>query len=77
MRGRRFLYTDGLIERPGEDLGESLSRLALAVAAEPATRVDLGGLVTTLAAPSERRDDVCVLRVTADRHSRAEGGDAP
>lgn len=61
-----FFYTDGLIERPEEDLGASLTRFVRAVTATPAAP-DLGNLVTALAVPGEQRDDVCVLRITADR----------
>ncbi|MEV7558841.1 SpoIIE family protein phosphatase [Streptomyces sp. NPDC089795] len=65
-----FLYTDGLIEQPGEDLDESLNRLVTAVTAAPASRRDLGDLVTALGVPDdEPRDDVCVLRITARRSS--------
>ncbi|MEC4574612.1 PP2C family protein-serine/threonine phosphatase [Streptomyces virginiae] len=63
-----FLYTDGLIEQPGEDLGDSLDRLVTAVTAVSASRRDLGDLVTALDVPGdEPRDDVCVLRITASR----------
>ncbi|MGZ9928780.1 SpoIIE family protein phosphatase [Streptomyces sp. NC-S4] len=64
-----FLYTDGLIEKPEEDLGESLTRLVAAVMATPAPRRDLDDLVTALGVPGEPRDDVCVLRITAGRSS--------
>ncbi|MFE5560621.1 SpoIIE family protein phosphatase [Streptomyces sp. NPDC056544] len=64
-----FLYTDGLIEKPGEDLGASLSRLVAAVTATPASHRDLGDLVTALGVPGGPRDDVCVLRITASRSS--------
>ncbi|MFG2985832.1 PP2C family protein-serine/threonine phosphatase [Streptomyces sp. NPDC048258] len=60
-----FLYTDGLIERPGEDLGDSLTRLVHAVTATPPTEPSLSDLVTALTAQGDRRDDVCVLRITS------------
>ncbi|MET9634973.1 PP2C family protein-serine/threonine phosphatase [Streptomyces virginiae] len=59
------LYTDGLIENPGEDLGHSLARFVSAVTAPPATDPGLDNLVTALAVPGEQRDDVCVLRITS------------
>ncbi|MER7538386.1 SpoIIE family protein phosphatase [Streptomyces sp. NPDC097704] len=62
-----FLYTDGLIENPGEDLGDSLTRLVRAVTSTPATDAGLDDLVTALALPGEQRDDVCVLRITSGR----------
>ncbi|MER7834878.1 SpoIIE family protein phosphatase [Streptomyces sp. NPDC096040] len=57
---RLLLYTDGLMERPGEDIDMGLTRLAEAVrTAEP------GSLEALLAAmlEGERRDDVCVLDI--------------
>lgn len=62
---RLFLYTDGLIERPGEDMERSLGRLAYAVTTPPVRDASLEQLVTALAVPGRRRDDVCVLRVSA------------
>ncbi|MEU6009011.1 SpoIIE family protein phosphatase [Streptomyces sp. NPDC047453] len=58
---RLLLYTDGLVERPGEGIQEGLERLAAAAAAgrgEPAGA--LGPLLASML-ESERRDDVCVL----------------
>ncbi|MBT2543438.1 SpoIIE family protein phosphatase, partial [Streptomyces sp. ISL-44] len=40
-----FLYTDGLIEIPGEDLGESLTRLVRAVTPSPGTDPSLAELL--------------------------------
>ncbi|MGW1620137.1 SpoIIE family protein phosphatase [Streptomyces sp. NPDC002172] len=57
---RLLLYTDGLVERPGEDIDAGLDRLAAAaLAAGPAT---LDALLTAMLA-GERRDDVCVLDI--------------
>lgn len=58
---RLLLYTDGLVERPGEGIQEGLERLAGAAAAgrgDPAGA--LGSLLASML-ESERRDDVCVL----------------
>ncbi|MER6085034.1 SpoIIE family protein phosphatase [Streptomyces sp. NPDC001833] len=57
---RLLLYTDGLVERPGEDIDAGLDRLAAAaLAAGPAT---LDALLAAMLA-GERRDDVCVLDI--------------
>ncbi|MFI1169025.1 SpoIIE family protein phosphatase [Streptomyces sp. NPDC020801] len=60
---RLLLYTDGLVERPGEVIEEGLARLA---AATTARRSDAPGSLGPLLASvleGERRDDVCVLDV--------------
>jgi serine phosphatase RsbU (regulator of sigma subunit) len=60
---RLLLYTDGLVERPGESLQAGLDRLAEAVRAQgPAESGSLDALLTTMIA-DERRDDVCVLDI--------------
>ncbi|MFJ9561204.1 SpoIIE family protein phosphatase [Streptomyces fuscichromogenes] len=63
---RLLLYTDGLVERPGEDIEVGLDRLArAALAVGPAA---LDALLTAMLS-GERRDDVCVLDIrmpTAD-----------
>ncbi|MEU9151159.1 SpoIIE family protein phosphatase [Streptomyces sp. NPDC048417] len=57
---RLLLYTDGLVERPGEDIDMGLARLAEAVrTAEPGT---LDALLAAML-EGERRDDVCVLDI--------------
>ncbi|MFF4488006.1 SpoIIE family protein phosphatase [Streptomyces sp. NPDC001544] len=60
---RLLLYTDGLVERPGEGLDAGLTRLAAAVLAHPTD--EPGALEALLAAmlQGERRDDVCVLDI--------------
>ena len=61
------LYTDGLIEQPGEDVGTGMSRLARALAAGPAQSPDdLCDSVLASLAPRPR-DDVTLLlaRTTA------------
>ncbi|HUN34195.1 MAG TPA: SpoIIE family protein phosphatase [Trebonia sp.] len=55
------LYTDGLIERPGEDIGIGLSRLARALAYGPADSLDaLCDAILASLAPHPR-DDVALL----------------
>jgi serine phosphatase RsbU (regulator of sigma subunit) len=55
------LYTDGLIEQPGEDIGAGLSRLARALAAGPARPPDdLCDSVLAHLAPHPR-DDIALL----------------
>ncbi|MGW3465175.1 SpoIIE family protein phosphatase, partial [Streptomyces olivaceoviridis] len=60
---RLLLYTDGLVERPGEGLDAGFARLAEAVRAHG--RGESGSLDALLAAmlTDERRDDVCVLDI--------------
>jgi serine phosphatase RsbU (regulator of sigma subunit) len=61
------LYTDGLIERPGQDLAVGISRLARALADGPAESLDelCDSILATLA--PQPRDDVALLlaRTTA------------
>jgi len=55
------MYTDGLIERPGEDIGTGMSRLACALADGPAHSLDeLCDSVLASLAPRPR-DDVALL----------------
>jgi serine phosphatase RsbU (regulator of sigma subunit) len=62
------LYTDGLIEQPGQDIGAGMSRLARALAAGPAR--SLGQLCDSLLASlaPRPRDDIALLlaRATAE-----------
>lgn len=60
---RLLLYTDGLVERPGESLDAGLTRLAAAVLAHSTD--EPGALESLLAAllQGARRDDVCVLDI--------------
>ncbi|MGX1135322.1 serine phosphatase RsbU (regulator of sigma subunit)/PAS domain-containing protein [Streptomyces glaucescens] len=60
---RLLLYTDGLVERPGEGLDRGLERLAEAAVAHHGD--GSGSLEPLLAAmlAGERRDDVCVLDI--------------
>ncbi|MFK4144653.1 SpoIIE family protein phosphatase [Streptomyces sp. NPDC004065] len=60
---RLLLYTDGLVERPGEIIERGLDRLAAAAAAHG---TDAAGSLTPLLSAvleGDRRDDVCVLDV--------------
>ncbi len=60
---RVLLYTDGLVERPPENIDLGLQRLAEAVAAHPGDEPgSLGTLLDTML-EDERRDDVCVLDI--------------
>jgi len=54
------LYTDGLVERRGEDVDEGIARLAERLSAAPAGADLLDAAIGPVAA-SERRDDVAVL----------------
>lgn len=60
---RVLLYTDGLIERPGETLDRGLKRLAEGVLAHHTDEAGrLGALLAEVLA-GERRDDVCMLDI--------------
>lgn len=60
-----LLYTDGLVERPGEHLDEGLGRLARAAETElsPDGPGSLDTLLSRLLLPDEQRDDVCLLDI--------------
>ncbi|MEU2385228.1 SpoIIE family protein phosphatase [Streptomyces sp. NPDC012461] len=61
---RLLLYTDGLVERPPENIDVGLERLAEAVARHPDEEPgSLHGLLETMLADDDRRDDVCVLDI--------------
>ncbi|MEU3511887.1 SpoIIE family protein phosphatase [Streptomyces longwoodensis] len=60
---RVVLYTDGLVERPAENIDRGLERLAGAVAAQAAAgTASLDRLLGTVL-EAEQRDDVCVLDI--------------
>lgn len=60
---RLVLYTDGLVERPGESIDRGLERLARAATAPAAAGpTPLDRLLGAMLDP-ERRDDVCVLDI--------------
>jgi serine phosphatase RsbU (regulator of sigma subunit) len=61
------LYTDGLVEQPGQDISAGMARLARAMAAGPTRSLDeLGDNMLTSLAP-HARDDIALLlaRTTA------------
>jgi serine phosphatase RsbU (regulator of sigma subunit) len=62
------LYTDGLIEQPGQDIGTGMSRLAHTLAASPAPSLDqlCDSVLASLGARA--RDDIALLlaRTTTD-----------
>ena len=66
------LYTDGLVEQPGQDLGTGMSRLARALGASRARSLDdLGDSVLAGLGPPTR-DDIALLLARPVRHgSRA------
>jgi serine phosphatase RsbU (regulator of sigma subunit) len=53
------LYTDGLIEHPGQDITAGLTRLARTLAAGPARSLDQ--LCDNLLAGADARDDIALL----------------
>lgn len=78
---RLLLYTDGLVERPGEGLDAGLDRLVRAVCAhDGGDGGDSGSLEALLAAMlvDEWRDDVCVvdIRVPGRAAEAADGEEA-
>jgi serine phosphatase RsbU (regulator of sigma subunit) len=74
---RLLLYTDGLVEHPGESLDTGLDRLAEAVRAHGCGEAgSLDALLATMLA-EERRDDVCVLDIRMPLEGVADGADAP
>ncbi|CAL9339882.1 SpoIIE family protein phosphatase [Streptomyces sp. enrichment culture] len=61
---RLLLYTDGLVERPPENIDQGLERLAEAVTSHPDEEPgSLHTLLETMLAGDDRRDDVCVLDI--------------
>ncbi|MEU1168645.1 SpoIIE family protein phosphatase, partial [Streptomyces sp. NPDC005921] len=69
---RLLMYTDGLVERPGEDIDTGLSRLADAV--RTAGPGSLDALLDALL-EGERRDDVCVLDIRVPMPDEDGSGD--
>ncbi|MFD7994110.1 SpoIIE family protein phosphatase [Streptomyces mexicanus] len=65
---RLLLFTDGLVERPGEGIELGLERLAKTAAAHHRTDApgSLGPLLASML-EGERRDDVCVLDIRVPR----------
>ncbi|MEU5595352.1 SpoIIE family protein phosphatase [Streptomyces sp. NPDC020298] len=60
---RLLLYTDGLVERPGEGIDAGLARLATAVLAQNTDGPGALESLLTSMLEGERRDDVCVLDI--------------
>ncbi|MFF5973330.1 PP2C family protein-serine/threonine phosphatase [Streptomyces sp. NPDC012769] len=59
-----LMYTDGLVEEPGEDIGDGLARLARTAAECSGSGRVLEDLLDALVTPDLRRDDICVLHAT-------------
>lgn len=59
-----LLYTDGLVEKPGEGLDAGLDRLVQAAAACTGSTRALEGILDTLVTPDARRDDICALHIS-------------
>ncbi|MET9949943.1 SpoIIE family protein phosphatase [Streptomyces sp. NPDC006339] len=59
-----LLYTDGLVEEPGEDIGDGLARLARTAAECSGGGRVLEDILDALVTPDLRRDDICVLHAT-------------
>ncbi|MFB6890085.1 PP2C family protein-serine/threonine phosphatase [Kitasatospora sp. NPDC056327] len=59
-----YLYTDGLVERPGEPIDEGLARLAGTALAHVDVARPLDGIVRDLITPHTRRDDICALHIS-------------
>nr|WP_228396023.1 SpoIIE family protein phosphatase [Streptomyces sp. RB17] len=73
---RLLLYTDGLVERPGESLDAGMDRLADAVRAQGCgTSGSLDALLATMLA-DEGRDDVCVLDIRVPLEDVTDVADA-
>ncbi|WP_344070604.1 PP2C family protein-serine/threonine phosphatase [Streptomyces crystallinus] len=59
-----LLYTDGLVEKPGEDVDEGLARLVAAATAPTGGARVLDGILDALVTPDARRDDICALHIS-------------
>lgn len=59
-----LLYTDGLVEKPGEDIDVGLDRLARAAVESAGGTRSLDDTLVTLLGPDARRDDVCAVRIS-------------
>jgi hypothetical protein len=56
-------YTDGLIERPGEDMDAGIASLAARLAAAPADALPPTLCEASVAGVLDRRDDVALIAV--------------
>ncbi|MEV5545633.1 SpoIIE family protein phosphatase [Streptomyces sp. NPDC052309] len=73
---RLILYTDGLVERPPENIDRGLERLAASAAHRSGEPASLERLLAAML-DGERRDDVCVLDIQVpDDGARGGSGDA-
>ncbi|MGA5036815.1 SpoIIE family protein phosphatase [Streptomyces capoamus] len=72
---RLLLYTDGLVERPGEGLDAGFARLAEAARVHGRGESDSLDALLASMLPEERRDDVCVLdiRMPLEEERDAQG----
>jgi serine phosphatase RsbU (regulator of sigma subunit) len=61
--GRLVLYTDGVIERRGEQVDAGVARLVAALGARSSTSPDWEGIVRSTAG-EPRADDACLLVAT-------------
>ncbi|MFJ9824866.1 PP2C family protein-serine/threonine phosphatase [Streptomyces sp. NPDC101160] len=59
-----LLYTDGLVEKPGEDIDVSLDRLARTAEGCAGGAGALDDILGSLLGPDTRHDDVCVLQIS-------------
>ncbi|MFJ5927390.1 PP2C family protein-serine/threonine phosphatase [Kitasatospora sp. NPDC092948] len=59
-----LLYTDGLVESPGETLDRGLDRLARVATGCVGLDRFLDGVQDALVTPRPRRDDICVLHIS-------------
>ncbi|MFD5463925.1 PP2C family protein-serine/threonine phosphatase [Kitasatospora sp. NPDC127059] len=58
-----FLYTDGLVETPGQSLDEGLARLARTALVHVGDPRCVDALTRALVGPQARRDDICALHI--------------
>jgi PAS domain S-box-containing protein len=65
-RSTLIAYTDGLIERPGEDLDQGIASLAARLAGAPADATPADLCVYAVGATPDRRDDVAVIALRFD-----------
>jgi len=70
------LYTDGLVEKPGQDIGAGMARLARALGASPARSLDdLCASVLASLAPRARDDIALLLARTSTETGRTDEED--
>jgi serine phosphatase RsbU (regulator of sigma subunit) len=69
---RLVLYTDGLVERPGEPIDDALGRLVQAADGVPGLEPLRAHLVEQLVGSAQPRDDVAIL--LAERRSPSKNG---